>query len=349
MKECLDMRKSLLAVFLLGFSILIQAQQVELKKDHPTTYTVVRGDTLWDISGRFLKKPWLWKQIWQANPAIKNPNLIYPGDVITLTYVNGKPRLSVNRATSRGTIKLSPSVRVQAASDAIPTIPLKSISSFLLNNRIISNANVFTKAPYVIAGQDRSIVSGAGNKIYVKGRLDDAEPSYTIYRQGKEFKDPKTNESLGINANYIGSADVLTKTGEVGTLKLSTTTEEVRVGDRLLPTEERTIEANFLPSNPDTIINGEIISIPRGVTSVGSKDVVIINKGLRDGIKIGNVLAVYRLGETIKDDIGGKDIKLPDEEAGLLMVFRVYDKLSFGIVLSASQMLSVGDTVKNPN
>lgn len=342
------MRKLLLALGLLASSVLVQAQQVELKENHPTTYTVVKGDTLWDISGRFLAKPWLWKEIWHVNPSIKNPNLIYPGDTLTLTYVNGKPRLTVNRGASRGTVKLSPTVRVEPVMDAIPTIPLQSINAFLLKNRVMPNAKAFENVPYVVGGENGSVVSGAGSKVYVRGKLPAGETGFGIYRQAKEFKDPKTNELLGVNADEVATASLVAQQGEVATLNLIRTTQEVRNGDRIFATESRNIDANFQPSSPKTLINAEIIDVPRGVTQVGQTDIVIINKGGKDGLEVGNVLSVYRLGETVKDQIAGGDVKLPDEEAGLLMVFRVYDKLSYGIVLSANRPLSVGDKLKNP-
>lgn len=342
------MRKLLLAFVLLASNMLVQAQQVELKENHPTTYTVVKGDTLWGISGRFLQKPWLWKEVWQVNPTIKDPNLIYPGDTLNLIYVDGKPKLAVKRAASRGTVKLSPTVRQEALLDAIPTIPLQSVNAFLVKNRIVSNTNEFSNAPYVVGGSEGSIVSGSGSNVYAKGKLHTGEIAYGIYRQAKEFTDPKTGELLGVNADEIATAEVVNQQGDVSTLKLNRTTQEVRNGDRLFPTESRSIGANFQPSPPTTIINAEIVDVPRGVTQVGATDVVVINKGARDGLKEGNVLSVYRLGETVKDEIGGGEVKLPDEEAGLLMVFRTYDKLSYGLVLSASRPLSVGDKLKNP-
>lgn len=343
------MRKLLLAFVLLTSSVLVQAQQVELKKGHPTTYTVVKGDTLWGISGRFLTKPWLWKEIWQANPTIKNPNLIYPGDTLVLTYVDGKPRLTVKRGASRGTVKLSPTIRTETGVDAIPTIPLQAVNSFLIKNRIASSVNDFTDKPYIVGGENGSVVSGAGSKVYAKGKLPLGEKGFGIYRQGKEYRDSKTNELLGVNADEIASTEVIAQQGEVSTLRLIRTTQEVRNGDRLFPTESRTIEANFQPSPPKTLINAEIIDVPRGVTQVGQTDVVTVNKGTRDGLVTGNVLSIYRLGEVVKDEVGGSNVKLPDEEAGMLMIFRTYDKLSYGIVLSASRPLVVGDKLKNPN
>lgn len=342
------MRRILIALVVLTFSALVQAQNVELKENHPTTYTVVKGDTLWDISGRFLKKPWLWKEIWQVNPSIKNPNLIYPGDTLSLTYVNGKPRISLNRGKSRGTVKLSPTVRSEAMVDAIPTVSLQSVNSFLMKNRVIPNTKYLDDKPYVVGGENGSVVSGAGNKIYVKGKLPGNETGFGLFRQAKEFRDPKTKELLGVNADEIATATLITNQGDVSTLRLIGTTQEVRNGDRVLATENRDITANFELGSPKTIINAEILDVPRGVTQVGRTDSVIINKGAKDGLEVGNVLSIYRKGETVRDQVKGGQVKLPDEEAGLLMVFKTYDKLSYGIILSANKPLSVGDKLKNP-
>ena len=343
------MRRILVALVVLAFSTLVHAQNIELKENHPTTYTVVRGDTLWDISGRFLKKPWLWKEIWQVNPSIKNPNLIYPGDTLSLTYVNGRPRIGLNRGKSRGTVKLSPSVRSEVVVDAIPTISLQSINTFLMKNRVIPNAKYLDDKPYVVGGENGSVVSGTGSKVYIKGKLPENETGFGLFRQAKEFRDPKTNELLGVNADEIATATLLTKQGDVATLRLIDTTQEVRNGDRVLPTENRNISANFELSAPKTIIDAEIIDVPRGVNQVGRTDAVIVDKGTKDGLEAGNVLSIYRKGETVRDQVAGGSVKLPDEESGMLMIFKTYDKLSYGIILSANKPLSVGDKVKNPD
>lgn len=343
------MQRILIALVVLAFSTLVHAQNIELKENHPTTYTVVKGDTLWDISGKFLKKPWQWKEIWKVNPSIKNPNLIYPGDTLSLTYVNGKPQIRLNRGKSRGTVKLSPAIRTESSLDAIPTIPLQAINSFLMKNRMLSDSKQLKDKPYVVGGENGSVVSGAGSKVYVKGKLPENETGFGLFRQAKEFRDPKTNELLGVNADEIASTKLLTKQGDVATLRLLSTTQEVRNGDRVLPTENIDITSNFQLSSPKTIIDAEVIDVPRGVTQIGPTDMVIINKGAKDGLEVGNVLAIYRKGETVQDQIAGGSVKLPDEQAGVLMVFKAYDKLSYGIVLSADRPLSVGDKLKNPD
>lgn len=345
------MRKSLLALLFaaggLALTSLAQAE-VQLKDGHPDRYTVVKGDTLWDISGKFLRQPWKWPEIWHANPQVANPHLIYPGDTLNLVYVDGQPRLMLNRGESRGTIKLSPQVRSTPMAEAIPTIPLEAINSFLLSNRIVDTPEEFNGKPYVVAGNAERVVSGAGDRVYARGQFDEEHPIYGIFRQGKTYADPDTQEFLGINADDIGTGEVVAEEGDIGTLVLSRSTQEVRLGDRLFPTEERAINSTFMPSEPSSEINGLILDVPRGVTQIGQFDVVTLNKGLRDGLEIGNVLAIYKTGETVRDRVTGESVKIPDERSGLLMVFRTYDKLSYGLVLQASRQLAVMDKVRNP-
>lgn len=341
------MRKSLLALLLLAAGGLAQAQ-VQLKEGHPERYTVVRGDTLWDISGKFLSEPWKWPEIWHANPQVENPHLIYPGDTLNLVYVDGQPRLMLNRGASRGTIKLSPQVRSTPMAEAIPTIPLEKINSFLLSNRIVDSEAEFSGAPYIVAGNAERVVSGAGDRIYARGAFAPDQSVFGIFRQGKTYIDPETNEFLGINADDIGSVEVVATEGDIATLNLLRSTQETRLADRLFPTEERGITSTFMPSAPAKEISGVILDVPRGVTQIGQFDVVTINKGARDGLAEGNVLAVYKTGETVRDRVTGEMVKVPDERAGLMMVFRTYDKLSYGLVLMATRQLELKDKVRNP-
>ena len=346
------MRKSLLALLLLAASGLTQTgmaqAEVQLKDGHPDRYTVVKGDTLWDISGRFLSQPWKWPEIWHANPQVENPHLIYPGDELSLVYIDGQPRLMLNRGASRGTIKLSPQVRSTPMAEAIPAIPLEAINSFLLTNRIVDSAEEFEGKPYVVAGQAERVVSGAGDRIYARGSFEDDQPIYGIFRQGKVYTDPETKEFLGINADDIGSGEVVAEEGDIATLSLTRSTQEVRLGDRLFPTEERAINSIFMPSEPATEVEGVILDVPRGVARIGQFDVVTLNRGKIDGVNEGNVLAVYKTGETVRDRITGESVKIPDERSGLLMVFRSYEKLSYGLVLYATRDLAIMDKVKNP-
>ncbi|WP_313087119.1 LysM peptidoglycan-binding domain-containing protein [Pseudomonas sp.] len=341
------MRKSLLALLLVAVGGMAQAA-VQLKENHPEQYTVVKGDTLWDISARFLSEPWKWPELWHANPQVENPHLIYPGDNLSLVYIDGQPRIMLNRGASRGTIKLSPTVRTTPMAEAISTIPLEAINSFLLSNRIVDSAAEFDAAPYIVAGNAERVISGSGDRVYGRGDFRDGIKVYGIFRQGKTYVDPTTEEFLGINADDVGTAELIDMEGDIATMMLTRVTQEARLGDRLFPSEERAVNSTFMPSEPKEKINGVILDVPRGVTQIGQFDVVTLNKGARDGLSVGNVLAVYKTGETVRDRVTGENVKIPDERSGLLMVFRTYDKLSYGLVLQATRSLAVMDKVRNP-
>lgn len=341
------MRKSLLALLLLAATGLVQAQ-VQLREGHPQRYTVVAGDTLWDISGKFLSEPWKWQEIWRANPQVHDPDLIYPGDTLSLSYVDGQPRITLNRGESRGTVKLSPRIRSTPMVEAVPSIPLGAINSFLISNRIVETPEQFDRAPYIVAGNAERVLSGIGDRIYARGALDPAHSVYGIFRQGKTYTDPVTQEVLGINADNIGGGEIVASEGDVSTLMLQRSNQEVRLGDRLFASEERPINSSFLPSPPQGNVDGLIIDVPRGVNQIGVMDVVTLDRGKRDGLVEGNVLAIYKTGETVRDRITGEQVKIPDERSGLLMIFRTYDKLSYGLVLNANRSLAVLDKVRNP-
>lgn len=332
----------LAACLLLGYAF---AEEPELQADYPEKYTVVKGDTLWDISNRFLQNPWMWPEIWHVNPQIANPHLIYPGDVISLVYLDGKPRLMLD--SSNRVVKLSPEVRVLDNDGAIPAIPLEAIDKFLSRSRILSAAEI-EAAPHVVSGEAQRLVLGKGDRLYARGTFDPEVPTYGIYRKGETYVDPDTGELLGVQAIDIGSGKMRALEDDIATLLMTRTTEEVRVGDRLLAEESRTIDSTFFPSAPEGDVDAKIIAVEGGVTQVGKMDVVVINRGDREGMVVGNVLAVYKLGGTVKDRVKGDMVRLPDERAGLVMVFRTFEKLSLGLVLEAERPLAVKDLVRNP-
>lgn len=338
------MRKLLYA---LAASLLLITSQAyaapELKSNHPERYTVVKGDTLWDISGRFLNNPWYWPEIWHANPQVENPHLIYPGDVLALVYIDGEAR--VTKVTSRGVTKLSPKVRSEALDTPIPAIPLDAINSFLSETRIVS-PEMLEQAPYVLEGEDGRIITGAGDRVYVRGKKP--ADKIGIYRRGKTFNDPETGEFLGLEARSIARGNVSAENGDVLTVNLTRSNEEVRIGDRLLVQEDRRINTNFVPSSPDSEVEGRMISVEGGVSQIGQYDVVAINRGTREGMEAGNVLAVLKSGNVVRDPVTNEQVELPSERAGLLMVFQAYEKVSYGLVLQATRPLSIGDRVRNP-
>ncbi|MCY1399844.1 hypothetical protein D3C76_999340 [compost metagenome] len=235
-----------------------------------------------------------------------------------------------------------------AAQQPIDGIALKSIDNFLLNNRIIDHAEQIQAAPYILAGDNERVLSGMGDRVFARGPFSPDKMSYGIFRQGKSYVDPDTQELLGINADAIGNAHWITEQGGIATFEVTRSNQEVRPGDRLMRSEASASEATFSPRAPSAQINAVIIDVPRGVTQVAQYDVVTLNKGRRDGLREGHVLAVYGAGETVRDRVSGEQIKIPGERSGLLMVFRTYEKLSYGLVLNASHSLAVMDKVCNP-
>ncbi|HSB95883.1 MAG TPA: LysM peptidoglycan-binding domain-containing protein [Spongiibacteraceae bacterium] len=339
------MKRMLLGGLLaLVLAFTAHADVLALKSGHPDTYVVKKGDTLWDISNVFLKEAWLWPQLWHNNPQIKDPNLIYPGDTLNLVYINGKPQLVLSRGRD---VKLEPEVRATPLDRAIPAIPLESISAFLNRGRIVG-AGELEAAPYVLTGKEGHIVGGAGDEIYARGSFEDEETSYGIFRKGEAFVDPDSHELLGIQALDIGLGKIVSIDKDVATLSLNRSTQEVRLSDRLLPEEVRHINASFFPSAPENDIVGKLLAVEGGVSQIGYMSVVVINKGAREAIKEGNLLAIYKTGEVVRDPMNGESVKTPDFRAGLLMVFRVFDKVSYGLVLRAERPLKVGDSVHNP-
>ena len=338
------MRKLLyaLAASALLFTSWAQAQP-ELRSDHPERYTVVKGDTLWDISARFLNNPWYWPEIWHVNPQVANPHLIYPGDRLALVYIDGKPRIT--KVATSDVVKLSPQVRSEAIDTPIPAIPLDAIASFLTETRIVSPEEN-NGAPYVLEGEDGRIITGAGDRIYARG--EKPADRVGIFRRSKEFVDPDTGEFLGLEARSIARGNVNAENGDVLTVGITKSSEEVRIGDRLLVNEDRRLTTSFVPSSPDSEIEGKMISVDGGVSQIGQYDVVAINRGEREGLAPGNVLAVLKAGNMVRDPVTGETIELPSERAGLLMVFQAYEKMSYGLVLQATRPLSVGDKVTNP-
>ncbi len=318
-----------------------------LRSDHPDSYLVVKGDTLWDISGRFLTDPWRWPNIWYANPQVENPHLIYPGDTLRLVYIEGQPRIMVQRG--RQTFKLSPQGRTTMLDKAIPTIPLSAIKPFLTKPEIVDLETLDT-APYILDNKGEHLATANRDKIYVRG-ITDAErgQGYSIVRRGEEYIDPKSGEILGYEATYVGES-VLKLNGDPASLIISFSNREVLKGDLLLPSTDTVYDSHFFPRPPENDVEGQILSVMDGVNQVGLYNVVVINLGTEDGMESGNVLDIYQTGKTVKDHFSGKrdDVKLPDERAGVLMVFRTFDKLSYGLIMYAERNMHVLDIVRTP-
>lgn len=344
------MKKPILALILLfGLSSIAAATEIALQDNPPDHYVVVKGDTLWGIAGKFLKEPWRWPEIWKMNKAqIKNPHWIYPGDMIVLDNVNGSPELRLVKGQEA--IKLSPRVRAEPTeASAIPSIPTTEIGPFLSKPLVIAQGEL-DKAPYIIGTEENRVVIGAGNTAYVQAIPQGGPLHWQIYRQGKALVDPDTGEILGHEAVYLGDAKVK-RYGDPASVDILRSVQEILIGDRMVEAREDSISA-YAPHAPEKMVNGRIVSAYGGVAEVGSGSIVTLNRGRRDGLEIGHVLALYRHGLSVRPDesdkVSPETVKLPDERYGLVFVFRVFDKLSYALVMQTTRPVQLEDDVRTP-
>lgn len=318
-----------------------------LNPRHPDTYVVQRGDTLWDIAGMFLEDPWYWPEIWQINPQIENPHLIYPGDILSLSFVDGRPVVSLERGN--GVVeKLSPRIRTEPLEEAIPTIPYETLRAFLSRPSVLERQQ-FETLPYIVATPD-GLMGSAGGQVYVRGTNAELGSAFNVVHVGRPLVDPDNNDVLGYEGIYVGRGRV-GRTGDPSSLSLSETTREALIGDYLLP-EETVENPTFIPRAPDAEINGRIISVIDGVDLIGQYQVVVINRGAQHGLEPGHVLSVLKTGEVIRDKtkrgVRGEKVQLPNEPAGTMMVFRTFDRMSYALIMEATKAIAVLDTVRNP-
>ena len=330
--------------------------RVPLASGHPDEYTVREGDTLWDIATTFLKDPWYWPEVWYVNPQIENPHLIYPGDVLALVTIDGQPRITNIRAS---TYRLTPQARVTPISESISSIPYESIAAFLSKGRVLEKSQI-NELGYILAIRDDHMIAAAGNDIYVRG--GSAAPTgtrYNVIHVGDELIDPDDGRTVGYQGIYVGEG-ALTRGGDPATISLTDTNREALRGDRLVP-EDVTIPLNFFPKAPNYDVDARIISVVDGVSLIGQYQVVVMNRGSSDGLAPGDVLSVFQTGEVVRDPYasrsflsgrglsGGEKVRLPDEEAGTVMVFKVYDRIGYGLVMEAHSDIHVLDALRNPN
>jgi hypothetical protein len=389
------LKKALSVVAALLFTASVNAAGPELRTDHPDSYVVVKGDTLWDISGRFLKNPWYWPEIWQANPQIDNPHLIFPGDVISLVYIDGQPRLVVNGSPPGEPADVGPQMREEARDDAIPPLPLAKIRNFLTRPRVLSEEEL-EALPYVAANEESRIVGANGQLIYARrfGSPPVVGQKYVIARPtviysempvGWSWSDTKRDDKRRWSTDeqyqwtwsewwFDARADVLarevleigiatvTVVGDPVTLYVSYSDRELRRGDLLLPADEAPLPLNFYPRPPAGVPeNMRVIGIGANWDHAGPSDVVVMNRGAQDGIEAGEVFALYIPGGTAIDrtayprgtwkslfNPNDRDLTSPDEFAGHVMVFRTFDRISYGLVVNAVKPLSLGARLSEP-
>ena len=318
-------------------------QPVPLAEGHPNEYVVQVGDTLWDIAATFLKDPWFWPEIWYVNPDIENPHLIYPGDVLGLVYINGQARITNVRAS---TYRMSPQARITPLSEAVSSIPFESVAAFLSSGVVLEKSQA-DALPYLLETRGDHMIASAGNEVYVRGITNDAPSTrYNVIHVGEPLIDPDDNRMIGYHGEMIGEGS-LRRTGDPSTVALTSTSKEARTGDRFLPASVD-VPLNFFPRSPSSNIDGRIISVAGGVTQIGQFQVVVMNRGSNNGLAVGDVLTVFQAGAVVKDRVKGGKIRLPDEEAGTVMVFKTYDRISYGLVMEATDAIHILDAVRNP-
>ena len=329
----------------------------ELAPNAPDSHTVKRGDTLWDISKLFLKSPWRWPELWGMNlEQIRNPHLIYPGQVLVLERVGDRARLRV--AEPVGATKLSPRVRSSELDSAIASIPLNLIQPFL-NEAVVFNTDELAAAPRIVATQEGRVILSRGDRAYVRGDVGELRES-RIFREPRALRDPTTAEVLGYEALYLGTADFarageerLDAAGKTATVPatfvITSNRREVGVGDRLAPVPARDM-MNYSPRAPEKAVAGQIVSIYGDGLTAGQNQIVALNKGNRDGLERGHVLALWRDGNRVLDrtDAARPTVKLPDERHGTLFVFRTFERVSYALILSVQEPVKAGDRFTQP-
>jgi hypothetical protein len=338
------------------------SMSVPLAPDAPDRYVVKPGDTLWDISGVFLRDPWFWPEIWYVNPEIANPHLIFPGDVLNLVYVDGKPRVTVDRGD---TVRLSPQVRSEPLSGAVRAIPYDLLMDFVGRPQLLDRETV-RRQPHVVGMRNRHIVGSTHNEIYgrgIEGAVPDAR--YTVVNVGRELRDPDDGDLLGYIGHYAGTARVLdtTSTGRrdepITHFQVLDSGREILQGDRLFPADVD-VGPDFVPSPPTRLdINGRVVAVVDGVYVGGRYQVLAINRGKRDGLVPGNVVAIFDQGEQVFDRAGAsfwrrqatnyERVQLPKERSASLLLFTVNERMSYGLVVESTQVIRVGDYLKHPS
>ena len=326
--------------------------QVSIKPSAPQEYIVQQGDTLWDISSQFLNQPWYWPEIWYMNPQVQNPHLIYPGDIINVFYVGGRPYITVNGENRvSGIERLSPMMRGEPIDATEKIIPIQAIEQFLTRPLVVG-ADELKASPHIVASRDDRIVYGSNDLVYLRDASDlQLDNLYNIYRAGTTFEDPDTGEILGYEAIHVGDGKV-TKEGDPATIYVTDANREILRGDRVIEIEQVEVDSDFRPRSPDSDINGRIIYLHNAITQSGTYQIVVANVGMQQGIEKGHVLAINKDGRTVTDVYAEgnqtEKVTLPSERSADAIVYRVFDNLSYLFILDANRPVRNGDLVSSP-
>lgn len=352
-----------------------QGQTSILVHDYPTSYTVLEGDTLWEIAGQFLVNPERWTDIWQPDEYLDNPDLIYSGDTLKLSLLGGKPRVFLQRG-DREVASISPQIRIEALPSAIPAIPLNSIENSFTKNRII-NAADFQAAPYITSNIGDNLAIGTGDEIFARGSFLVGTTSFEIYRLGRTFYaqgptkkralgflSTTEEEKLGVEIEYLGLASIMENVApDMKKLLINNGIKEIRVGDRLLIREESSLNSTIFPTEPSADMSGQIVAFLGGETLASQLDTVVINLGNEDNLKIGNILSIQKEGTRISDEVERAKmpfrekmrtlfdqdrLSIPGNGVGTLLVYKTFDRLSYAVILTSTEPAELFNEVVSP-
>ena len=321
------------------------AEPLTLVDNPPDRHVVVKGDTLWGISGKFLKQPWRWPEIWRLNrDQIKNPHRIYPGDIVLLDLSGKEPRLTIARPVAA---RAQPKVYEEPVQQVIPSIPPNVIEPFISQPLIVEDKPP-SEAIRIVATHEERMLVGSGDSFYATGIPDASIEKWQVYRPGKPLKDPETGATIAHEAYYLGNARLL-RPGEPATLRVTLAKEEMARGDYLVPAPPAEIIA-YAPHRPEQPVQARVVSIYGGVNEGGAASIVALNRGANDGLELGHVVALFRNGIAFNIDQDGKRVAtaLPEERYGLAFVFRVFNKVAYALVVESSKSVIVGDGARNP-
>ena len=333
-----------------------------IKPTAPMSYVVKRGDTLWGIASMFLKDPWLWPEVWYINPQVANPHLIYPGDTLSLAYgADGRPQIRLTAQGGSGA-RLDPRLRSDPVDGAIPTIPYQAIAAFLSRPSLLTPEQI-KDAPYVLAFRDQHEIAGTGNEVYIRNLTAVNNSRYSIVHVGDPLRDPDDGKVVGYEGIYTGTALIAKSDGKVTKAVLVDSTRETLRGDKVLASDND-VPLNFQPMAPRGNVKGQIIAVVDGTDLIGQYQIVVVNRGLRDGIANGTVLAVDQHGIKVRDTYANgasftrksqdvdtsfaKQVQLPDERIATVLMFKTFNRISYGLVLGATDTIALHDVVHNP-
>ena len=331
-----------------------------LKASAPYVYVVKRGDTLWDIAGKFLNSPWRWKEIWASNRHVKNPHWIYPGDKLLLCTLDGRPLIGKDEGDGcegiirrhQGGASLQPQIRIESLANTIPVVPLAYIQQWLDHSIVVSPESL-TNIPYILGAADNRVITGAGQTVYARGNGLVTGQQYGVFRQGEPytFTDATGKKiNAGIELVEVASATAVANENDITTLELTKSfNAEVRKGDFVLPQYDNNMPSLFYPTIPNEVTDGgQVVRVQGSIGTAAQHGVVTLDRGALHGVKSGQVFSIYQKGETVRDPQTKEMVKLPNQRVGTVMIFKAFDQLSYAYVLDSALPIKVGAEIQPP-